>query len=100
MAGIFGVIAILIICGVGFLTFYKLYWEKQIDRKDVEEKLAKKGIGDKPETIVRQYYKIIHNEILEEKEVKRRTNQFIANDQEFFLTMWENMKKKNGETIG
>jgi hypothetical protein len=100
MAGILFVIIGLASFGAGFVLFYKLWWEKRIDRKEVETLLRQKGIGEKPQTIVRRYYKT-QGKNLTEKEVNKLTNDYTRVQKDFFLTMWENIKqreKNNGST--
>jgi len=79
-------------CGAGFFLFYKLYWEKKIDRKDCIEMLRSKGIADHPESITKRYYKL-QQENLSEREVRKLTNQYIHLNREFFLTMYDLVKR-------
>jgi len=79
--------------GTGFILFYKFYWSHRIDREEVKEILIKAGIGDRPETIVKNYYQNIQHENLDEKKVRSLTRQFTENNKEFFLTMYDLTKK-------
>lgn len=92
MAGIIFILLGIAGLGTAFILFYKLYWEKRIDRSQVEEMLTKHGIGFSPEEIVKGYYKT-KGLNKSDKEVKKLTKQFISNDKEFFLTMWEQSKR-------
>ena len=80
-----------------FFIFYKYFWSRKIDREDVIKLLRTKGIGDRPETIVRNYYKT-QGQNLEEKEVKKLTRQFEQNNKESFLTMFDVTKKSKQDT--
>lgn len=84
-------------CVGTFFLFYKFWWEKRIDRNEVIDLLRSKGIADKPETIVRQYYKSQQLN-KSESEVKKLTKQYARLQKEFFLTMYENIHK--GEKQG
>ena len=97
MAGILFVIIGLASFGVGFFLFYKLYLEKIIDRRETIDLLRKNGIGDRPENLTKRYYKS-QNENLDEREVRKRTNQFMRNNKEFFLRMYEVGRQKDFQT--
>lgn len=91
------IFVLIAVAGGIFLLFYKFYWSKKIDRDEVLELLSTKGIGDRPETIVRDYYKT-QGQVLQEKDVKKLTKQFIQNNKEFFLTMYDIIKKGKNKT--
>ena len=63
------------------------------------ELLRSNGIADRPETIVRRYYKA-QGKSYSEKEVKKLTGQYMENNKDFFLTMWENIKPKDNKKNG
>lgn len=93
MGGILFVIIGLASFGVGFFLFYKFYWEKKIDRKDVIDLLRSKGIHEQPETIVRNYYKTQQINKTE-GEIKKLTSQYSRLQKDFFLTMYENIQRR------
>lgn len=76
----------------GFFLFYKLWWERRIDRKDCIDMLRSKGIADHPESITKRYYKL-QGQNLSEKEVRKLTNQYVHLNREFFLTMYDLVKR-------
>lgn len=58
--------------------------------------LRKRAIAEKPETIVRQYYKS-QQKNLTEKEVKKLTNDYIRLQKDFFFTMYDNTRRTQNE---
>lgn len=94
IAGLVGITGIII-----FVLLYKYYWHPKKHWDELYEMLGRRGIGDRPENIVKSYYKMKQNN-LSEKEVRRLTKSFLYNDKDFFLTMYDNLadaKKKSDE---
>lgn len=82
----------IVVAGVSFILYYKFYLSRKLDRKETIELLRTRGIGDRPETIVKDYYKK-QGKILNEKEVRKLTNDYLSMNKDFFITMWEYNKK-------
>ena len=91
--GITFILLALGVSGLLFALFYKFYWSKKIDYDETVALLRSKGIGDKPENIVKRYYKVKSSDILTESRVRKLTKEFMQNDKDFFVTMWENSKE-------
>ena len=79
------------------IAIYHFVISYKIDRKDTIDLLRQKGIGDRPETITKNYYKT-QGENLDEKQVRKKTKEFIKNNKEFFLTMYDVTNKHKRET--
>lgn len=92
-----GVYVIMVLVGLGalvtMLLMYKFYWSPKKHWDELYSMLRRKGIGDRPETIVKDYYKLQHRN-LSEKETRELTRQYLFNNKEFFLTMYDNIKGK------
>lgn len=54
--------------------------------------LRSKGIADHPESITKRYYKL-QGQNLSEREVRKLTNQYVHLNREFFLTMYDLVKR-------
>lgn len=78
--------------GAMLAMLYKWYWSPKKDWDELYAMLRKRGIGDRPESIVKRYYKL-QNRNLTEKEVRSLTKQYLFNNKEFFLTMYDNISK-------
>lgn len=92
-------LATIAVAGTAFILFYRFYWSIRIEKEYLVDLLRSNGIGDRPETIVKKYYKT-QGRNLEEKEVRSLVKQFRHNNMEFFLTMYEHIKHKEKEGLG
>ena len=91
-----GVLIIMALVGVGAFTMFallwKFYWSPKKHWDELYEMLRKRGIGDRPENIVKSYNKLMNNN-LTEKEVRKLTRQYLFSNKEFFLTMYDNIQQ-------
>lgn len=92
------VVALLIVIGLAFYVFYRIYLSPRAQKQAVIEILRKNGIGDKPESVVKNYHLHCMNQKLTEQAVRKLTREYRNNNPEFFLTMYLNtqseLKKK------
>lgn len=103
-----GVIIIMSLVGITalitFLSLYRYYWHPKKHWEELYSMLRKRGIGERPENIVKSYYKL-QQKNLSEREIRKLTKEFLYNDKDFFLTMYDTTKRerkkaKNGSTGG
>ncbi len=92
------VLVILGLVAVGGIAFMFLLWKWYLNPKnhwdELYEMLRSRGIGDRPQSIVKRFYELQHKHYTE-KEIRKLTTQFLYNNKEFFLTMYDTIANAN-----
>jgi len=92
MSGVLIIMGLIATVGITmFLLMYKFYWHPKKHWEELYVMLRRRGIGERPENIIKSYYKLQQRN-LSEKEIRKLTKEFLFNDKDFFLTMYDNVK--------
>ncbi len=89
MVGVLIIMGLVAVSAItGFVIIYKKYFQPKEHWDELYEMLRKKGIGDRPENIVKSYYRM-QGKFLLESEVRKLTRQYLIHNKDFFITMYD-----------